>query len=117
MSETRKPLGTIITKYVKEMEIDIEEILNNISKNGEEWAINIDYKFEFSPERKIRDYFIVTVIPYIDDKKQGTYQFKFKSIESISLNEICEVMYEIILTPEKSNDIIESSKVNIEYLI
>ena len=116
MSEIRKPLGIIITKYVKEMEIDIEEILNNISKNDEEWAINIDYKFEFSSERKIRDYFIVTVIPYIDDKKQGTYQFKFKSIESISLNEICEVMYDVILNPEKSNDIIKSSKINIKYL-
>jgi len=116
MSEIRKPLGTIITKYMKEMEVDIEEILNNISKNGEEWAINIDYKFEFSPEWKIRDYFIVTVIPYIDDKKKGTYQFKFKSVEGIFLNEICEVMYDVILNPEKSNDIIENYKVNIEYL-
>ena len=116
MSETRKPLGTIITKYVKEMEIDIEENLNNINKNGEEWSINIDYKFEFSPERKIRDYFIVIVIPYIDDKKKGIYQFKFKSVEGIFLNEICEVMYDVILNPEKSNDIIENYKVNIEYL-
>jgi len=117
MSETRKPLGTIITKYVKEMEVDIEEIINNINKNNKEWAINIDYKFEFSSERKIRDYFIVTIIPYIDDKKQGTYQFKFKSIESISLNEICEVMYEIVSNPDSYNNIIENSKVNIKYLI
>jgi len=110
-----KPLGGYIFEQVRKFQKEIENKLTKISVNGEEWAVNADYSFQFSPEKKIRDCFTVIINSYINDKRQGTYEFKFKSIETIFLNEICEVMYKVILDPNKSEEIIEESKVSIEY--
>jgi len=109
-----RPLGSYIFGQVRETGRDIEVELDKISANGEEWAINIDYSFQFSPKKKIRDCFTVTASPYINDKRQGAYTFKFASIEAISLNEICEVIYKVSLSPDQAERIIEESIVNVE---
>jgi len=111
-----KPLGSFIFEQIRDFGTEIEEKLSILSTRGEEWAINVDYNFSLSPEKKIRDHFLVTAIPYIDDARQGTYRFKFKSIETIFLNEICEVIYRIILDRDRAERIISSAKVTIEYI-
>ena len=109
-----KPLGSCIFEQVRKTGKEMETKLNKISANGAEWAVNIDYSFQFSPDKKIRDCFTVTASPYFNDKQVGTYTFKFKSIETIFLNEICEVIYKVSLNPKQAERIIEESIVNVE---
>jgi len=111
-----KPLGSFIFNQIKNTEKEIEKKLSILSTRGEEWAIEAEYSFSLSPYKKINDYFLVQVIPYIDDKKQGTYKFKFTSLEDIFLNEICEVIYQIIIAPDKAEQIIYNAKVTIEFI-
>lgn len=111
-----KPLGKFIINQISEMEEAIEQELIKISINKEDWAIEIEYKFELNEYKEIRDSFIVQVICYIDDKKQGKFKFKFRSIESIFLSEICKVIYQITQDPKQIQRIIGKSKVTIKLL-
>jgi hypothetical protein len=109
-----KPLGNFIFNQTRLMGEEIEKELNKISVMGEEWAIQIEYNYQLSEYKKILDYFLVTLSPYIDDKRQGTYKFKFNSLDTIFLNEICEVMYKIILNPENTEKILHAAKVTVK---
>lgn len=110
------PIGKFILEHTQEIKKEIELELEKISVNNEEWAVLLDYSFKFSPNRLVDDCFYVTLIPYIDDKKHGTFKFKFKSIETIFLKEICETMYSITINPSNAERILDDAKVTIEYL-
>ncbi len=114
MNKKVSPIGKFVLKHVEEVRKEIEIELGNISVDGEEFAVTVDYSFSISPNRLVDDCFSVILIPYIDDKKQGTFKFKFKSLETIFLKEICELMYQVTVNPEKAEYFISESKVNIE---
>lgn len=114
MDKKVMPIGKFVLEHVEEVRKEIELELENISTNEEEFAVSIDYNFSISPNRLVNDCFSVTLIPYINDKKQGTFKFKFKSLETIFLKEICELMYQITVNPKKAEALINESKVNIE---
>jgi hypothetical protein len=111
-----KALGNFIFNETRKVGEEIEKDLIEISVNGEEWAVEAEYSFSFSPDKKIRDYFLVKLSPYINDKRQGTYKFKFNSLDAIFLSEVCEVMYKIILKPEDAEKILFNAKVTVEQI-
>jgi hypothetical protein len=113
-------IGTEIRELVAEVNKAVEKNLIRLSGN-EEWFTGVDYTCSLSVSvagaTSISDCLVVTVCPYPDDVKQGEYKFKFTSHEAIFLNEICEVMYKIILNPDDAEKILFNAKVTIEYLI
>jgi len=111
-----KPLGKFILGQILEMQEELEKGLVKVSTKKEEWAVKVDYKFSLNEFREIRDSFTVQIIPYIDDKKQGAYNFKFMSLETIFLSEICEIIYQTTQNPEQAENIINRSMVTMEYL-
>jgi hypothetical protein len=112
-------LGTEIREIVAEMDEIIRKNLIKLSGN-DEWFTNVDYtcfqSVSGSTATPVNDCLTVTVAYYIDEDSQGNHKFKFTSHEAIFLNEICEVMYKIIVNPEDAEKILFNAKVTIEYL-
>jgi len=119
MNLHKDTIGIQIREAINQVRETIEAKLIEIS-DLKEWFIGVDYTCEVSistaGSSPIKDYLIVTVAPYQDDKKQGEYKFSFTSHEAIFLNDICSAIYKIILNPHNAEHIIFNAKVKIEYL-
>lgn len=109
-----RTLGIIIFDEINETEKRIEAGLIKLNA-GLEWFVRVGYKFELV-KGKIRDSFTVTVVPYLDDEKQGEYKFSFTSVEVIFLNELCDVMHKITKNPCNADAILRDAKVTIKYV-
>jgi hypothetical protein len=116
MQMLEKPLGNYVFEHIRSLEIKIEKNLAEISTENEDWALSIDYSFQLSEEKRITDKFVVTVVHYIADEKRGKFAFEFQSIETLFLNEICEIMYAIVYAPGQADEIVNSSRVTLKFL-
>jgi len=111
-----KGLGSFILGQTRKVNEEIEKEFAKISVMGEEWAVETEYNYSVSTNKLVSDFFLVKLSPYIDDKRQGTYKFKFNSLDAIFLGEICKVMYKIILKPEDTEKILHNAKVTVEQI-
>jgi len=115
--EKIRPLGSFIFNETRKIGQEIQEKLAEISKNREEWVVYTEYNFSLSPEKKVRDFFRVELIPYIENEKQETHTFKFNSLNTIFLSEIVEVMYKIVTHPGDVEKILHAAKVDVEVVV
>ena len=115
--KNNRPLGSLIFHETRKLGEEIEEKLARISENGEEWVVQIGYRYSLSPEKKVRDFFQVELIPYIENEKQETHTFKFNSLNTIFLSEVCEVMYDLVTHPEDTGKILHAAKVDVEVVV
>lgn len=115
MTTLQKPIGTAVLMHILEMQEEMENHLNEINED-QEWAVRLNYRFELSPMREIRDKFTVTASNYTNEKRQGTYKFEFNSLESIFTKEICEAIYKVTQNPADADSILNHATPTIEFL-
>lgn len=107
-----KPLGKFIQNQILLMEKEIEHYLTEIDKKIE-WVVLVDYNFTTNQEKRIQDSFLVTVYLFENDVRKGKFTFKFNSLESIFLKEICETIFQVTQKPSEAEKILANTKCNI----
>lgn len=106
----KKPLGSFVIKQVFEMGEVMEDKLRELDSNKDnDWSVLIDYNFQITESRKVRDLFIA----YVAMNDKGL-TFKFTSLESLFFDNICEAIYFTMQNPDDFDLYCTRSGANIE---
>ena len=114
MDKLEFSLGVNIRQKVQFVKDTIQKSLDDAS-GLDEWSVNVSYDIHCEAQREIEDCFTVSITFYENGVNNQKGTFKFTSLEAIFLTKICEIIYQIILNPEISEEIIEKSNILIGF--